>query len=139
LKLAATFGGGPFSADLVLRILKDGSYRKHLDGLRARLARAMGEATGRLRELGLTPLIEPRAGMFLWCSLPDGMDAADIAQRALSENVVLAPGNAFSLSQSAKGFLRFNVAQSLDPRLFRVLERAMGKGRMQEAERPISP
>jgi DNA-binding transcriptional MocR family regulator len=125
LKIATSFGGGHFSAELVLSILKDGTYRRHLDGLRERLARAMGEATGRLKEIGLTPLIEPRAGMFLWCSLPDGLDAAEIARLALAENIVLAPGNVFSLSRSASGFLRFNVAQSLDPRVFKVLQSAM--------------
>lgn len=125
LKLATTFGGNPFSAELVLGLLKDGTYRKYLDGLRDRLARAMGETAGRLKARGLTPSIEPRAGMFLWCSLPDGLDAADVARRALSEGVVLAPGNAFSLSQSASGFLRFNVAQSQDPRLFSALDKAM--------------
>lgn len=125
LKLATSFGTGYFSAELVCALLKDGSYRKHVGGLRERLARAMGETAPRLRQLGLEPWIEPRAGMFLWCSLPEGLDAADVARRALAENVVLAPGNAFSLSQSAKGFLRFNVAQSLDPKMFSVLERAM--------------
>ncbi|MEP9371223.1 PLP-dependent aminotransferase family protein [Mesorhizobium sp. KR1-2] len=127
LKLATSFGGGPFSAELVHALLKDGSYRKHVEGLRERLARAMGETGPRLKKLGLKPWIEPRAGMFLWCSLPEGLDAAQIARRALAENVVLAPGNAFSLSQSARGFLRFNVAQSLDPHIFAVLERAMGE------------
>ncbi len=126
LKLATSFGGGHFSAELVHALLKDGSYRKHVEALRERLARAMGETGPRLKKLGLKPWIEPRAGMFLWCGLPNGLDAAAIARRALAENVVLAPGNAFSLSQSASGFLRFNVAQSLDLRVFPVLERAMG-------------
>ncbi|WP_439496527.1 PLP-dependent aminotransferase family protein [Bosea sp. (in: a-proteobacteria)] len=125
LKIATTFGGGRLSAEFVLGILKDGTYRKHMDGLRERLGRAMGEATVRLKALGIEPWLEPRAGMFLWCRLPDGLDAAEIAQRVLLENIVLAPGNAFSLSQSAGGFLRFNVAQSSDPRLIRALEAAM--------------
>ena len=67
--------------------------------------------------------------MFLWCRLPDGVDAAEIARRALAENIVLAPGNAFSLSQSAGGFLRFNVAQSADQRIFATLEAAMRASR----------
>lgn len=127
LKIATTFGGSPFSAELVSGLLRDGSYRKHLNGLRERLAHAMGSTLERLRTLGLTPWIEPRAGMFLWCRLPDGLDASEIARKALLENVVLAPGNAFSLSQSAGGFLRFNVAQSLDPRVYAVLENVMNR------------
>ena len=131
LKLATSFGGGSFSAELVLALLKDGAYRKHTGSLRSRLADAMGTVSARLKSLGLTPWIAPNAGMFLWCRLPEGLDAADVARSALAEGVVLAPGNAFSLTQAASGFLRFNVAQSLDPATFPVLERAMrraGKG-----------
>jgi DNA-binding transcriptional MocR family regulator len=57
----------------------------------------------------------------LWCHLPDDLDAADSAREALAEDIVLLPGNAFSLAQSARSFLRFNVAQSLDERLYAVL------------------
>ena len=67
----------------------------------------------------------PRGGFYLWCRLPDGLDAADVARAALAEDVVLAPGNVFSLSQSASGFMRFNVAQMDDPRVFAVLGRAL--------------
>jgi DNA-binding transcriptional MocR family regulator len=43
----------------------------------------------------------------------------------VAENVVLAPGNVFSISQTASAFLRFNVAQSGDPRVVAVLRRAI--------------
>ena len=96
-----------------------------MEGLRQRLLQAMTETSARLKTIGIVPWLEPQAGIFLWCSLPEGVDAADIAREALAENIVLAPGNAFSLSQSAQGFLRFNVAQSLDDRLFEVLQAAI--------------
>lgn len=127
LKIATTFGGGRLAAELVLTLLRDGLYRKHMDLLRARLSRAMVDTSARLRAIGITPWIDQPAGMFLWCSLPEGMDAADIARRALSANIVLAPGNAFSLSRSASRFMRFNVAQTGDERIFRVLEAAMAR------------
>jgi len=44
---------------------------------------------------------------------------------ALADKIVLPPGNVFSVSQTAMRFLRFNVAQSSDPRVFAVVERAM--------------
>lgn len=69
--------------------------------------------------------LKPRGGMFLWCQLPDGLDATDVARRALADNIVLAPGNFFSVSQTAARYLRFNVAQSNDPRVFAAVERAM--------------
>jgi len=125
LKIATTFGGGRLASELVFTLLKDGSYRKHMDLLRARLSRAMHETSGRLRAIGITPWIDQPAGLFLWCRLPDRVDAADVARRALAAKIVLAPGNAFSLSQTASRFLRFNVAQSADERIFRTLETAM--------------
>ncbi|RWF76380.1 MAG: PLP-dependent aminotransferase family protein [Mesorhizobium sp.] len=127
LKIATSFGGGRLASELVLTLLKDGSYRKHLDLLRTRLSRAMAETSTRLKAIGITPWIDQPAGMFLWCSLPEDVDAAEMARRALSANVVLAPGNAFSLSQTASRFLRFNVAQSADERIFRTLEVAMSR------------
>jgi DNA-binding transcriptional MocR family regulator len=63
--------------------------------------------------------------MFLWCRLPGELDGAQIARHALAEGVVLAPGNAFSLSQTARHFMRFNVAQAADPRIFRVLQKGL--------------
>jgi DNA-binding transcriptional MocR family regulator len=125
LKIATTFGGGRLNAELVYRVLSDGSYRKHMDGLRLRLARAMPVVSKQLKSMGIVPWLEPQAGMFLWCRLPEGMDASAIAQDALAHNVVLAPGNAFSLAQSAHGFLRFNVAQSLDPQVGEVLRKVI--------------
>ncbi len=132
MKLATSFGSDPFAAELVFQVLSDGFYRKHLDQLNRRLAQAMGETLARLKALGFTPWSEPQGGMFLWMRLPGGLDSADIARRALAENVVLAPGNVFSLAQSSGTFMRFNVAQSRAPRLFSVLEKALiGSARAQ--------
>lgn len=129
LKLATSFGNSPFSAELLYELLRKGSYRRHLDSLRGRLADAMGETLGRLRKLDIQPWLEPRGGIFVWAQLPGGLDAAEVSRAALADNVVLAPGNVFSLSQSATGFLRFNVAQCLSPRVFEVLEQAMQHSR----------
>ena len=125
LKVATSFGGGQLAAELTRAILTDSGYRRYLASLRERLARARGEALRRLRALGFEPWLTPQAGMFLWMALPPGLDAAPVAQRALAEGVVLAPGDAFSLSQSARGYMRFNVAQCADGRAYDVLERAM--------------
>jgi hypothetical protein len=39
--------------------------------------------------------------------------------------MVLAPGNVFSLSQSASRYMRFNVAQMQEPRLLSALEKLL--------------
>ena len=126
LGVATSFGSvSPLAAELVRATLGDGSYRRHLASLRDRLARARHEGASRLEAAGFTPWLMPRGGFFLWCRLPDGADSATLARAALAEGVVLAPGNVFSASQTAGGFMRFNVAQMSDPRLFPVLERAL--------------
>jgi len=65
--------------------------------------------------------------MFVWCRLPEGVDAATVARACPKDGVVLAPGNAFSQASSATGFVRFNVAQSQDARVYKVLARALSE------------
>lgn len=125
LKIATNFGGGRLAAEILLAALTDGGYRKHMESVRARLAVAMARTIERLEPLGITPWLVPRAGMFLWCRLPEGRDAASLARACLKDGVVLAPGNAFSRGQTASGFLRFNVAQTLDERVFAALARGL--------------
>ncbi|URX64476.1 PLP-dependent aminotransferase family protein [Luteibacter anthropi] len=127
LKLATTFGGGRLASDILLMALTDSGYRKHMESIRHRLAEARERTIARLRPLDIEPWLVPQAGMFLWCRLPEGRDAGDLARACLREGVVLAPGNAFSQSLSAGNFLRFNVAQSSEKKIFDTLSRALSK------------
>lgn len=124
LKIATMFGGARLNEELVLAVLSDGRFHRHAEALRLRLERARRSVGERLRQLGIVPAIEPRAGMFLWCRLPDGRDSAELARAALARGVVLAPGNAFSAAQTAAGFMRFNVAQMEEPS-FAMLEQLL--------------
>lgn len=125
LKLATTFGSSTVSAQIVHKLLTDGTYRRHVENLRVKLADAMTLTANRLKATGLKLWTEPQGGMFLWAELPEGMDSGAIARYALEKGVVLAPGNVFSASHSAGSFLRFNVAQSTNPLVFSVLREAM--------------
>jgi DNA-binding transcriptional MocR family regulator len=128
LQVATSFGGpGPVATELISNVLAGGSYRKHMEELRRRLARARRETTENLQRIGIEPWLTPRGGFYLWCRLPDGCDSADVARAALAENVVLAPGNVFSVSQSAASLMRFNVAQCGDPQVMSVLKRMIDK------------
>lgn len=127
LKLATTLSSSGLGTELVYSLLRQGAYRHHVEALRSKLADAMGRTLHRLEKLGITPWMKPQGGMFLWMRLPHGLDSAKVSQEALHEGVVLAPGNVFSLSQTAAPFMRFNVAQCQTPRIFEVLEKAMGR------------
>lgn len=129
LQVATAFGGpSPVSAELLSEMLADGGYRKHMDALRLKLARYRRSMADRLAGIGIRPWLMPRGGFYLWCMLPDGLDAADVARRALEEKVVLAPGNVFSPTRSSTGFMRFNVSQMDAPSLFGVLDRSLRPG-----------
>ncbi len=126
LQVATNFGGpSPVASELLHSALSDGGYRKHMDALRRLLSKTRREVADRLAGLGVEVVVEPRGGFYLWCRLPGGLDAADVARRALAENVVLAPGPVFSPSQSLDGFMRFNVSQMGGERGWDVLERVL--------------
>lgn len=127
LQVATSFGGpSPAATELIASVLTGGGYRKHMEELRRRLARARRETAGRLQRIGIEPWLMPRGGFYLWCRLPDGCDSAEVARLALAENIVLAPGNVFSASQSAAAFMRFNVTHCGNPQIMSVLQRMIG-------------
>lgn len=113
LQVATAFGGpSPVAADLVLRALTDGSYRRHLAGLRNRLTRRRRDVAAALDRIGVVPWLLPRGGFHLWCRLPGGRDAAEVARVGLREGVVFAPGDVFSVGRTATDFMRINVTQT---------------------------
>jgi DNA-binding transcriptional MocR family regulator len=118
-------GNSATGAHILHRVLTESGYRRHLDGLRRKLADAMGRTLQSLRRHGFSPWIEPSAGIYLWARLPEGVAAADVARHGLTKKVMFAPGPAFSASESAKGCLRFNVARSGEPRIYEALDEAI--------------
>ena len=125
IKIATNFGGNNLSAEILYAALTDGNYRKYLDELKIRLAKAMDVTIKQLNQLNIKPWLKPQAGLFLWCELPVHLDSARIAQKCLEYDVILAPGNSFSQTKNFKNFIRFNVAQCLDPKVFEVLSLAI--------------
>jgi len=132
LKISTHFSSGQLNEEIVYQALTDSSYRKHLEWIKSHLIDAMNQTIKRLAVLGIKPWIIPKAGIFLWCSLPNNLDAGEVSKICLQYGVVLAPGNSFSQSNQARNFLRFNVAQCNDKKLYDVLTLAM-----QQAEKPI--
>jgi DNA-binding transcriptional MocR family regulator len=130
LRIATGMSGSALSAELVHTALTEGSYRRHMEKVRTRLARARADAIRRLKGIDIHPWVTPAAGLFLWCRLPDGVDAIAIARQGLEQNIVFAPGNAFSHSQAASHYLRFNAAMMDDARIYRCLEQATNRARI---------
>lgn len=125
MKLATSFTNDDLAAQVIHRLLADGSYRRHVEGLRRRIAEARGRVVRSLERVGLRPRGGAEEGIFVWVELREGIDAAEISKRAAAAGIVFAPGNVFSPSLSAGRFLRFNVAQSSDPRIWTFLRGAL--------------
>ena len=43
----------------------------------------------------------PEGGLFLWCTLPDGVELGQFVRRSVERNVFVVPGTAFNCDESA--------------------------------------
>ena len=100
------------------------SYRARRDRMLAALEQHMPAGVSWTR---------PEGGMFVWLTLPRGMDGAKLLAQALQEEkVAFVPGGAFFADGSGKNALRLNFSSpshaAIDEgiaRLGRVLRRAL--------------
>lgn len=122
IKIATAFSGNRINETIVFSALKDTQYRRHMESVKMRLSQARLRVSSQLSDVGIMPWMEPAAGIFLWCRLPSGIDAAAVARHALTKNMVLAPGNIFSQGQTSSGFMRFNVSQCDHPEMIKILK-----------------
>ncbi|WP_313035849.1 PLP-dependent aminotransferase family protein [Acinetobacter sp.] len=125
LKIAIHFSNSNLNAEIIYQSLMDSSYPKHLDWLKKQLIKATNETIQKLAHLDIHPWIVPKAGIFLWCRLPSHIEASKLSKICLQQGIILAPGNSFSPSEQAGQFMRFNVAQCIDKKVFDVLENAI--------------
>lgn len=122
LKMLSGLTSSEFSERLAYGALTDGRWRKHLKGLRERLAKAHEEVAARLLKLGFVIFTEPKAGLFLWARHPGIASAAELAYKAAEHDILLGPGHLFSPETTPSPWLRFNVAFCEDAALFAFLE-----------------
>jgi 2-aminoadipate transaminase len=55
---------------------------------------------------------KPEGGMFLFVSLPEGMEAGKMLARALEQNIAYVPGEAFYLDGAGRNTLRLNFTHT---------------------------
>jgi DNA-binding transcriptional MocR family regulator len=80
-------------------------YRRRRDAMLAALAAHMPAGT---------QWSKPEGGMFVWVTLPGGMDGAELLERALlEERIGFVPGGAFSPDGAVRNTIRLNY--SLQP------------------------
>lgn len=132
LKMASGLTTSELSEKLVHAILVEGHHRSHLARLAESLAAAQTAVCDGLVSAGMTLFTRPTGGIFVWAGFSQDIDVRAVAQRAVAEGIMLAPGYLFRPDQQPTPWLRFNVCYSNDQRLYRFLAdqvRARGDGR----------
>jgi DNA-binding transcriptional MocR family regulator len=122
LKMIAGLTSSEFAERLALGALTDARWRKHLKGLRERIAQAHARVGQRLDDMGFELFHEPKAGLFLWARHPDMPDSSLTAHQAAEHDILLGPGHLFTADLRPTAWMRFNVAFCDDERVFAFLE-----------------
>jgi DNA-binding transcriptional MocR family regulator len=122
-KMLATLTTSDIGERVVYKILSEGLYRKHSDRLRARLDALRGRTVRQIERAGLRVDIAPPAGMFVWADT--GRDTQVLAEKAMAEGVLLAPGSLFSPRQLPSTRTRLNIATMQDPAILKFFEREL--------------
>ena len=67
---------------------------------------------------------KPEGGMFIWVTLPDTLDGADLLKQSLeSERVAFVPGHAFFADGSGRNTLRLSYSTSTKGKIAEGVER----------------
>lgn len=110
---------------VVYHILTGGAYRRHIEQLKKRLQAAMTQVSRQFEQRGFLPWYQPEAGYLLWLHMPSGLSAKTLSELLEPQHIVLAPGGHFSLQADADQYMRVNVTQCLDPKLWTALDQAL--------------
>lgn len=121
VKMLAGLTTSEITERAVYHAISAGSYRRMLERLKSRLDAARERTMASLTELGLTPLAKPRGGMFVSAGWPDTptpeCNGKVIADLALQSEILLSPGEFFTLNDANSIWFRFNVAHTESPAL----------------------
>lgn len=124
-KMLSTLTTSDIGERVVYKVLSEGSYRKHADRVRTRLDGIRAKAVRQMERVGLKVDVASPAGMFVWADA--GCDTSVLTERAMADNLLLAPGSLFSPAQLPSTRMRLNVAAMQEPGVWRFLEQQLGK------------
>ena len=141
-KQAADLHTNSLAQRAVARLLESFDYEAHLSRIRALYGErrdAMLDALAREFPAGAT-WTRPEGGLFLWVSLPDGVDAAQLLPEALREHVAFVPGAPFFARAPERSCLRLNFSNRPPERIAEGIQRlAAALARIRQARRAEEP
>jgi 2-aminoadipate transaminase len=112
LKQGSDLHTGTFAQMVAFEVARGGFLDRHVQRIRSvyreRRDRMLAAAETHLpRGVRFT---RPAGGLFLWATLPAGMDAAEVLKEALQERVAFVPGAAFHPRGGGRETLRLNFS-----------------------------
>jgi len=124
-KLLSVLSGSALLESIASEVLDSGRFMRHVQVVRARLARMRRDAQAALESAGIefdaTPAGGAGDGIFLWGRVPAALDVDALVRSARDNSILLANGALFSPSRAANQRLRFNATSSAAPELVRFL------------------
>jgi DNA-binding transcriptional MocR family regulator len=120
-KVLSVLAGSALLECFVAEMLDGGRYKRHVEQLRARLARMRRAARSALESTGIEFPGASGEGMFLWGRVPDAAPVDELVRRARAHSILLARGALFSADGGCGQWLRFNVTHSTSPPLIEFL------------------
>lgn len=121
VKIMTALSSPEFAERMVHLMLTEGHYRKYVERLHGRLARATDRTLQLLERVGMVVDQTPAGGQFVWARVPGLGDSSALAHHGVEHGIVLAPGAVFRPNCQPSAHLRFNVAYAEHPRLERFL------------------
>jgi 2-aminoadipate transaminase len=106
----------PFNQAVTYHMLEEGAleagletiiklYHSRCDLMLAELEKNLGDVEG-------VAWTKPDGGLFLWLTLPEGMNSDDLFTKAIEENVAYVPGSAFFPMNEDHRSMRLNFSYS---------------------------
>jgi len=136
-----------FTQMVAYEVARDGFLDRHIQKIRAVYGERrdhMVQAMARYFPPGVR-WTRPQGGLFLWVTLPESIDAAEMLRDAIAEKVAYVPGAPFFADGGGKNTMRLNfsfsppdVAEEGIRRLGRVIARRMAQSSEPEAEAVIA-
>ncbi|TVP09307.1 PLP-dependent aminotransferase family protein [Shewanella sp. KCT] len=99
------------------------NYETHLKQLRKKLHERKGKMECLLNKYfpSEVNIVTQRGGYFIWVELPFGIDSVEVFQAALKQNISIAPGKMFSVTEHYNHCMRLNASFELNDKTIQAI------------------
>ena len=101
-----------FGQRIIMQYLKDNDINDHIAKIRQAYGSQRDAMVSAIREYfpEETQYTLPEGGMFLWITLPEGLSAMEVFNKAINKKVAFVPGDPFYINKKEVNTLRLNFS-----------------------------